>query len=171
MANGDDVNKSNKPINGKVPKQLESDFKHWADVTGDDSSYNIEISERIDRKEREYKTAENIYNKVPTVQNQQRLQKLAQVVADLRQRDIDLDNIRLENQNRILSARIQTYLHPRNVKQRTASAAGDTKYFHQINRNTDDLYMPTSAIESNIDKLQATVSGYGPVLSSRVNTL
>ena len=171
----DDVNKSGKAVNGRIPKQLDEAINERNrridhEYLSNDDKYSslvngIELIEQEKRKiAGQIKGAANPADRT-TFEAQLRETDLLQQDVEARMARIEMGNA--GTQNNVLSDRIKTYTNDRNTRQRTTTMSGEQRYYRMANQSAD-LYAPTEVIEQRINSRIAKINELGAGLSESV---
>lgn len=161
----DKPNKSNKPVNGKIPRHIEEALNTRDYLT----SYE-HLSSKEDFRHLEDKLAKLEAQRSTVNAGSQQYQDIVENIAFAENDLSNLDKAYHDRQNQHLANTIATYTKTRNVNERTTSLSGKQRFFNRA-RSSDDIYQPTEVIESNIQKGIAQVNQLGMELAGRVRGL
>lgn len=155
----DKPNRSNRPINGQIPKHIEEalaarDYATSYEHLSSKDDYRA-LEEKLSKLEGQRGTG-----------NQDIIENIGYAEQDL----ANLDKAYHDRQNEHLANTIATYTRRRNINERTTSMSGKQRFFTSA-RSSDERYLPTEIIESNIQRGMEQVNALGMEIAGRTRGL
>lgn len=160
----DKPNRTNKPVNGKLPKHIEEALSQHEYAT----SYE-HLSGKEDYRSLEEKLAK-LESQAQAVQGTPQYQSVVENIGYAEQELADIDKIYHDKQNEQLANTIATYTKTRNVNERTTSISSRQRFFQQA-RRSPDIFQPTEALESRVQQGIEQVNQLGTEVAGRVRGL
>lgn len=164
----DDPNKSDKPVNGKVPK-------HLSDVFGQ-RDYNVDYAHLVTKqsaatiKER-LDAVEDIKALATTPAMRQTIDENLTYVQGELDTEIDrLESIHTPKYNENLASSIETYTKHRNVNSRTTTLSGKAR-FGRAAQTHRDRYLPTEQLEERNRILMEEQGQIGELMAGQARDL
>ena len=155
----DDPNKSNKPINGKLPSYLESSFESRTHEI-EHTLQRRDVSAKYDAYQAAIEAREAAYGS-PNYQTMVERASYAQEAF------MQMDAKAAEAINRHYAGMIATRTTPENIASRTTTMAGMHGYYRQA-RGSSQIYQATEILESDIGRLTEEVNQRGSTLAGRM---
>lgn len=156
----DDVNKSNKPVNGKAPKHLREAFES--------RDYNVSY-ENLSSKEDYTKLSDKLEALEQARTLAQNPNDLQSVVENIGYVESDMEALEAsyaQRYNEQLASSITTYSKARNVNERTTTMSSQQRFFRQA-RSSEDKYVPTEVLERRIQSGIDEASSLGSEIAGR----
>lgn len=158
MANDDKPNKSNKPVNGRVPRHIEEA------ITSRDYATSYEhLSSKADYRQLEDKLQKLEAERIKSPGSQDILENIGFAEQDL----ANIDKVYHDKQNEQLANTIATYTKTRNINERTTTMSSQQRFFKGA-KTSPDIYQPTEVLEARIQGRSAQVNALGTEVAGRV---
>lgn len=184
MADNDDVNKSDKPVNGKHTFSHEFE-KHRSDIELDKLEGHFKtkaekaIYRKFKEKEQAFYESESFYEsnitkarEVGDVNKATQIEEFrAQQEENLQQLRDQLEEPLRQKANRILSSRIATQSTPANVRAETTRISGTEQIRKAVRENQDDLFTSSETVSQNIMAARERASKIGETLADVTGSL
>ena len=157
----DKPNKSDKEVNGKMPKHLDEAFAQREYLT----SYEY-LSGKDDLKKLHDRLAEYEKQQGKETPGGQAYQGIAENIGFLEQDIGALDKSYADRENARLANVIAIYTKTANVNQRTTTLSGRQRFFKEA-KGSAERFTPTETIEANIQRGIQGVSELGTEIAGR----
>lgn len=156
----DDVNNSNKPINGLSEIESKRTERH-----GQDTATTSDLREQAKKREEAFQQAESDYIKQRTKINESKAEAAAAALGQVREniKVWDVEHTRIVNNE--AAREISTHTRYDNVNARTTTMSSSQKYLTEIYRDKNILKDPTGAIEQRIKNKQFEIGSIGSELA------
>lgn len=157
----DKPNKSDKLVNGKIPKHIEE-----AITTRDYATSYEHISSKADYRQLEDKLQKLEAERTKAPGSQDILENIGFAEQDL----ANIDKVYHDKQNEQLANTIATYTKTRNINERTTTMSSQQRFFRGA-KTSPDIYQPTEALEARIQTRAAQVNALGVEVAGRMRGL
>lgn len=161
--NNDKPNQSGKPVNGKIPRYLESNFEaRMSDISDIYERKSVHTAdERVTKYEQKLKSfTPGTGGWISALEN------VAQA-----ERDRELAEQEAARQiNRQYADQISTKMRIENVNARTTTMSGQHRYYSMA-RRSQELYAPTERLQERIGEIQDQITTRGSILGGRIRGL
>ena len=165
----DDPNKSNKPVNGQVPKHLRDVFEQ-RDYSV--SYEHLSTKENMPKLSQTLDAMEILKGQTPKGSSayNQIAENIGYTEADMAEEIDRLEKIYGPKYNESLASSIETFSKYRNINARTTTMSGQQRY-GRMAQNHPGRYMPTEMIEARNQMLTEQASNVGSQLAGRARNL
>ena len=159
----DKPNKSNKPVNGQIPKHIEEalagrDYATSYEHLSSKDDYRG-LEDKIAKLEAERRHSPNYFQ-----------QDLAENIAYAEQDLANLDKVYHDKQNEQLANTIGTYTKTRNINERTTTMSSQHRFYKGA-KNSADMYLPSEMVEARIQSNTSQVNQLGMEVAGRMREL